>query len=1429
MTSPVREPIPERLAEFEVVRRLGVGGMAEVFLAKKRGAEGTHKLLVLKRVLPQLYASSRFRSMFAAEAQLATRLNHPNIVQVYDFQEYADAGLLLSMEYVEGLDLRRLTRAAAEAGRALPPWVAAYIIAEVAKGLHYAHERRDERGEPLGIVHRDVSPQNILVSFDGAVKLADFGIATASLAREEPGTLGGKAGYMAPEQARGGPVDRRSDIFSLGAVFYELLAGRPIHGDARDEALFAAALEGRIEAPSLFARAVPPRLEELVLCALAVEPAGRFQTAREFAVELAHALFEQEAIIDAQALEQLVGEVCPRQALAPASREPPPERRDSLRALAGREVRHVALFSLRIHGLRELAERMGAGPARYVAQQLRGTLDEIAFKRQTRFAWTAELSATSAAEVLGPVQAIVGLMDHPARAPMDAARLALDVREALDAMAEELPVPLLPSMGLARGVATGRRDRTGHLVGHSVQETALRLAETLAAEAPPGGVWVAGGLYRLLRADFAWGDGPDLSVPSEAQPGGKPVRVHALERRFTHAEKLEHLAARQVVGRDTELADLHAAYHSMLGTPTGKAPRLGVRLLWGENGIGKTALASAFAAELPQEARVIRVECPPAQAELPFSNVGAWIRELTGVEPGDPPSEIEQKVVEMLGAEESGPAAQRLARLAAGRLLPAADESEHRHNRQVIAASLLAFLRRACAGGPLVVLVDSLQWSDRPSLEVLSRLVRVEDPLPVLVLLLTRPDERIAPHVQEFLRIELSGLGPSDQQRLLETRFNVRQGAREVVEFLRPRVGGNPYFLIEMVESLLERGVLELQDGGDAGSAGAGPTEGRLHIVDERHAAGAELPSTLEQLIADRLNELGPEERAVIDWLSVAEGELRVDELLALAGVEARAALGRLVARGLCEERRGNFDVRHPVTREVAAHALDADAARRMHRALGEHWAAQGGHVGIRAALVAGHLAAGGASAAAADYYVEAGHAAATSHQLDSAARHFRRAQRLAPPGSRSGLVALSQLEAIERQRGRHSERRRTLERLREAASASRSAYWASAALLATASFHKDTGRLRPAHAAALAAERAARLAEDPVLEVQAESLTTEILRDLGDSQGALAANDRALAAVRARSEEVPLRQQAEVWRTRGTLLRRIGRVHEAIDAHALAIALARSVDSKRLEARAKNSLAFALFVLGRFEDAIELGRESVRIDRGIGGRFQLPRTLSNIGQCYARLGDNERAFAYLRRACEAHDEFGDHDARPDTWLCSADVLIDLGDLETARELLGRAEACVAESRSVYDGVHSEIVRARLARSSGDAAAAVTHAYAARQGAEAHAYVSFHFYAMALEALARVESGEAHTGILLASTALGAIDAVQGSEFGVETRALCVEALARAGATQVEELRRRSRAYVERLAEWIREPALRASFLASAPVRALLSEGEPAA
>jgi serine/threonine protein kinase/tetratricopeptide (TPR) repeat protein len=1429
--------------------------MAEVFLAKKRGAEGTFKLLVVKRVLPQYGSSRRFRAMFAEEAQLATRLNHPNIVQVYEFQDYGDEGQLLSMEYVEGPDLRKLVRAAQARGARVPPFVAAYMVAEAAKGLHYAHERKDEGGAPLDIVHRDVSPQNILLSHDGSVKVADFGIATANLFREEPGVLKGKTGYMSPEQARAERVDRRTDVYSLGVVLYELLAGRAPHGAAEGQELLEAVRIGRVEPPSTYAREVPSELEAIAMRALAPTPEERFQTARDMASAITRALFQRQQVVDAHVLEVVINQLVRREDLveadalpdasaesgrsssrgeqsgrsdasaaeAPATQDGPTGAELITRAPTpreSREVRHVAVVRLRLHGLEDLSEARGAAEAQRVSERLRGILDEMAWKRGARWSWEARSDLAVATDA----QAVVGLTQSSARAALDAARLAVDVHEALraacdDEDAEQLEV----SVGLVRGIAWGRRDRGGHLIDHALQEPAGYLTKLLCSVAPPGRTWVAGGLYRLVRREFVWSDGPPPLEVEDAAERKLPrlLRLFELVRPMTREERAQFAAQAKsdLVGRDVELAELQAAFHQASTPPAGGGLGLWTcRLVSGEIGIGKTALTNAFLAELPPETRVVQVECTPARADLPYATVAELIRELSETREKQLLDEVEQTLAGMLGEQEGGKAAgelaSRLAPLVIGRVPAAIDEADVNHNRRLVLNGVRRLLSRMAGGGPLVIVVDGLQWCDRQSLEVLADLARRGDTLPLLLVYLTRPDERVAPFLEGIVRLELRELSSENQVRLLEARLGATHGVAEVCADLLPRAGGNPFFLIEMVDALLERGTLELRE--------RTPEDPGLELVrvERPGDAQASLPSTLEQLLGDRLNELPEAERQVIDWLAIAGGPVHEDVVHDLLPDDGDDAVVRLCARGLCDVRNDAIDVRHPLTRDVAYRALEPDVRARMHLALGRQLLRTNAASGLGAGLVARHLARGGATSEAADLYLEAAHTAQNSYQLQAATRYFRRAVRLLGENDARALRAHDALEALCRIQGWWRERRKHLAELRRLAKASRSPHWVARALLRTARYELDQGLVSRALKSAQRAERVAHEARSPVLEVQAQSMLAEVLRDLGDMQGALAACDRALAT--GKHPEVPSRLRAEVLRARGTLLRRVGRVHEAVDAHAEAIAVFKQVGARRMEARAKNSLAFAMFALGRYEDSIALALEALRIDLAIGGRLQIAKTLSTIGQCYARLGDLARGLAYLRRAREAHERYGDQDSRADTLLSMAEVLIELGDLSGADTLIGDAGALNAVSGNAYDAIHERILRALLARAAGEATSGVLQAFDARQAAEAQAYVAYHFHAMAIEAASRVDVGELHTAILLATTVIGALETVPGSEYGLESRALAVETLVRAGSPLAEAMRRRASRHAEALLASIRDPYYRSVFLARPPVRTLL-------
>ncbi len=1087
----------------------------------------------------------------------------------------------------------------------------------------------------------------------------------------------------------------------------------------------------------------------------------------------------------------------------------------------------MAVITLRLHGLAELTEAVGEAAAARFIEQLKGTLDQIAFKRSARLTWAARQVEVGGGvtELPDSARAVVGLMANPARAAADAAWFAVDVHEAIQGASGDMPVQLEASVGIVRGIATGRRDKAGHLIDHSLQEPADYLAELIGERAPAGATYVAGGLYRLVRRDFVWADAPAIGIDDAvARNLPENMRVYVLIRPLTREERHKETerAAGDLVGRDAELADLQAAYYNAV-TPgaSGGLGQVSARVVYGEMGIGKTALVNSFISELPENVRVLRVECSPARSELPFSNIADWVRELTNTRSDQPIPEVKSAITDALGDFASGESGaeivERMAELTTGRVAQAADEGDAARHRKLISSGVRRFLARAALEQPLVVLIEGLQWSDRPSAELVSELIRRKDPMPVMAVLVTRPDDRISSYIEGMVRIELKGLSAENQIRLVAGRLGASEGVAQVCADLLPRAAGNPFFLLEMVDALLERGTLELREKSDGSQ--------ELVRVERPGEPALALPSTLEQLIADRLNELPPEEQEVVEWLAVAGGPLSFDDLDALSGMPTEEAVVRLCARGLCDTKADSVDVRYPLTRDVAYRALDRPHRAKMHRALGEHLAGTPLSQGLTAAIVARHLARGLAKSQAAELYLTAAAAARSSYQTQLATRYYRRALAMMDEDDQRRLEGHEALENMYRVQGRWRERRKQLVAFRQLARDSGKPRWVSTALLRTARFELDEGHLARGLISAQRAEQVAGQAGSAVLEVQAQSLMAEMLRDLGDMQGALAACDRALET--SQSHDVPPRLRAEVLRARGTLLRRVGRVHEAVEAHAEAIAVFRQVGARRLEARAKNSLAFAMYVLGRFEDAIALALDAIRIDLAIGGRFQIAKTLSNIGQSYARLGDTERGFAYLKRAREAHERYGDQDARADTLLCTAEVLLEMDQIAAADTFVGDAGALTAVTGSAYDSVHEKILRAILSRLMGDSGTAVMHAFDARQAAEAQAYVAFHFYAMAVEAAARVDIGESHTGILLATTAMGAIETVQGSEYGLETRALCVEALQKAGSPQAEELRVRGETYILTLLQSIRDPELRRTFIRRPMVMRILGELPP--
>jgi serine/threonine protein kinase len=300
--------LPEQFGKYSLLGHLATGGMAEVWLARQLGMQGFEKIVVIKRARPEL-SDAETTELFLDEARLVATLEHPNIAQVYEIGS-VNGSYFFVMEYVDGADLRRVIETAIAKRHAIALADALYIIIHVCTALHYAHEKRDLEGRPLKLIHRDVSPSNVLISHDGAIKVCDFGIAKAHNRKTEDtqnGVLKGKFSYMSPEQCSSKPIDRRSDVFSLGILLYELSTLTKLFRGTSDFALLQQIVEKPIPPPSSRVRRYPPELEQIVMKALSKDPTQRYPTAQALQLDLEEFAREHKLGMSSTRVVQLMG------------------------------------------------------------------------------------------------------------------------------------------------------------------------------------------------------------------------------------------------------------------------------------------------------------------------------------------------------------------------------------------------------------------------------------------------------------------------------------------------------------------------------------------------------------------------------------------------------------------------------------------------------------------------------------------------------------------------------------------------------------------------------------------------------------------------------------------------------------------------------------------------------------------------------------------------------------------------------------------------------------------------------------------------------------------------------------------------------------------------------------------------------------------
>jgi serine/threonine protein kinase/tetratricopeptide (TPR) repeat protein len=1244
--------LEQSFGRYRLLERLGEGGMAEVFKAKSFGVEGFEKVLVIKRILPKLAEHPKFVDMFVHEAKLAVRLSHANIVQVFDLGRVdhptgEPTSYFIAMEYVPGLDLASVLVRCRRQKREVPLGMAVFVAAEVAKALDHAHRRRDEQGKPLGIVHRDISPQNVLVSWEGEVKVTDFGIAKAidSIVDEsrdrEQGAVRGKLAYMSPEQSRAASVDGRSDIFSLGTVLYEMITGQnPFTAPTSFETL------RRVQAseypPLELVRPDAPRaVSDIVKKMLAREAKDRFpdagrlhdellgyfySAAERFGAndlaelmaqfrdattgpELGASVFEEE---HAQANERTPVEVPrantsggsrtanPLPATSPGREAPAPLRPPDLG-----QRREVTALVLTFGSERDRE-------ATTTDSDVTGSILQRAGIVLTRYG--GAVIETEAAQIT----ALFGLTEADGRDTEAAVRAALVIQRARIGGAT-----VCAGVHVARIVV----DHEGEPVKDERLVALVSTAQAL-ARASDHAVCVSQLAARIIRQAFST---EDLPVSGRAIPEGG--------RMIASARPPSQMYGR-FVGRTEELRKLG----DILAAATRR--RAQVVVVAGDKGIGKTRLVAEMERRLQKgnyNVGFYTATCPRTTGASAWTGLTSMLQVLCGIQEGDDEAKIREVLPRLraLGLQDDE-CASVLNQLGAVMEEQASRRSERGATSLVTSSSLKSAFGRMAQG----LCEDRLHvfaWDDAHSLDraSLDAIVAAAGRSPGLraVFLLTVRDTTEAPsestedsadasgmrkldlvtalaELPHKHQIDLGPLSDDDTAKFVASRVNAKVVPPELLSFCRERAGGHPLFLEELLKELVDSGAVSTVSGG-------------LRLRLEGAMA---VPRSLRALIAARVARLPPELRSVTQGAAILGTPVPTEVLAALLGQKVSQvdrAISRLAARDLLRATGPALaDFASPTHGEIVLDLLPPEGRRELHAASAAAYLSVFGEDSVEhAERVANHLYEAGDRDRAATFFAKAGAHKMRLGQLEPAIALVSRALDLADLERRTSTEIAGWLGILARAVF-HVRRapeiinltKRALDRIDAAGTVEERVATridVSRALGSANLFEECYRRLDEAFE--LAGER-------EHLQIEGRRVEAEVASRAGDFTRAVRAVDRIEAFGPVDDERLLL----VIASVRGAMndlaaaLRALDRADKLADPSDLASACARA-----------KQRGLAYLYCGEWKPGIEASLQAVQMARSANLRYDIAVTLHNLGEAARRMSDLPRAYAALTESLE--------------------------------------------------------------------------------------------------------------------------------------------------------------------------------------------------
>lgn len=1337
--------LPDRLGKYHVLERIAQGGMAEIYKAKTVGIAGFEKILALKRISPSLARENRFIRSFVDEARIAVTLNHRNIVQVFDFGKH-DGELYLAMELIEGVDLRSATQVASEVGEPVPAAVACSILAEVASGLDYAHSKTDSEGRCLDIVHCDVSPQNVMLSYDGFVKILDFGVARARFSNPpKERRLRGKPRYMAPEQTRGLTPTPATDVFALGILAWELLTGLPLfEGSDLREVLEAVR---RADAPpvSSLNPDVPESLSEAIASALHLDPDMRCD-AGVLAIALARNARELSPVPSSRAIAdwldriydevnatvETTGEIT-TELSAPEPRADESSGLESTTStinvgegsLDGQEDPTEAAVTRALGENRRVVATAIVidGGAADTRRELRRMLADLAYKH----------GAVIHSQTADSVVAIFGLeiageddIAHAMQYSLDAVELARTARSDRD----EQPVVRIATRA---GITAQRRDDAVKLRAGAIDE-----ALALTREAEPGHPLLTGGTGRLASAQFSFRELP------ARRHRRRRLRVLELIGPRDFGERARALRERRgrFIGRASELAELEGALDRAHGSG-----RRQVVCLAGAAGIGKSRLIAEFLAAV--EARteppaVVEVAASPIARHAPFWLVGDLLHSQLDLPP-------------RRGQAARGALVSRLRHLLSNTGLDRSelDESvaaidralELRDGADVSPDQAITDLRERITGalrsvrralpGQRVVVIEDIHLADATSIEVLRAAMPAGEPDEgELVVMTTRGNLGELPG--DIVAIGLDELDQDDRDQLIRDRLAGVVDAETVATVTR-RAGGNPLFIEELASAVHELG--------------------STHV-----------PSGLRDVLMARFDRLPAACKAVLQHAAVVGPVFRSRILEELLGLSVHKHLQELVDEGLvvradfgtADVDEGELAFRHVLLQEVVYESLAVEARRQTHTELGKLLASR-----LLAGrdepplLIARHLELGGELERAAELWLRAGQVALAAYDATEALSAFDRVLELDNDSDEQAAVtrrmsALFGREQANRELGHHDAQARDLAQL-EGLTASDPGLSADVRNRKALRFLR-VGDYGAAIFEAEAAEQLAAQAADARSRGEALRLLGEVFERTGEFERGLEVVERAIDIFRSiDATRDELRARIGIGRNHLTRSRyeAAWATYEPILEH-----LADSGDPW-LERVVRNHVAVIHLCKGEFEAAMASARRSMELCDFYGDRARSGDNLSVCGIILTEVGQLDEARGRFRDALGILEETGSRWSRADCQVYAGSNEASLDNFDRALQLIGESITTAQEIGARYVEVNGRLALAGVylrRAGDGDAEAALEAAEQAAHAAHAATLIGSEIAGLSRAAEAHRRLGQLDLAVELSRRAVALLD-----------------------------------------------------------------------